>query len=366
MDTVVWSNRFRYLVFVVLGLIVGAFIWYIRALIIPLVISGLLAFMLSPTVSFLTNRTILSKRFAAIIVFAISLLVILAIPAALTPTLVYQAGLLGDDLSNITFRVQEFLSQPLVFLNWSINLGGLFPDFSMLSPEALTPYAESALQFLESVTRNLAWFLVILFATYYLLQEGDKVRDWVVGLAPEEYQPDLNRLVDEISRIWRSYFGEQLAWMLVVGVVITIALLGIGMPGALVLGIITGLFSLLPDIGPVIAALLTVLVALLEGSSYLPLSNFWFGVLVGLTYLVLINLMNITLRPRILGRSVKIHEGVVFIAVIAAVILQGVFGALIILPVLSSAAVVGRYLRSRILGLPPFPETVEENVGSGK
>lgn len=359
MNTVVWSIRFRYLMFIVLCLVVGAFIWYIRALIVPLVISGLLAFMLSPVVNFLTYRTVLSKRFAAILVFAISLLVILAIPVVLTPTLVFQASLLGDDLSNMTIRIQEFLSKPFVFLNWSVNLQGLLPDFSVLSPEVLTPYAESALRFLESFTRNLAWLLVILVTTYYLLQDGDKVRDWLVGLAPEEYQPDLYHLVDEISRIWRSYFRGQLTWMLAVGIVITIALLGIGMPGGLVLGIITGLFSLLPDLGPAIAALLAVVVALLEGSTYLPLSNFWFGVLVGITYLVLTNLLNITLRPRILGRSVRIHEGVVFVAIISAVILQGVFGALIILPVLSSGAVVGRYIRSRILGLPPFPEKAE-------
>ncbi|MFQ5615372.1 MAG: AI-2E family transporter, partial [Anaerolineales bacterium] len=210
-----------------------------------------------------------------------------------------------------------------------------------------------------SATRNLAWILVILVATYYLLQDWKRLRGWVVGVVPEAYQPDVRRLLREINNIWRAYLRGQLTWMLAVGVVVTIALLIIGTPGGVVLGVLTGLFSLLPDLGPAIAALLTVTVALFEGSSYLALSNLWFAALVIIVYLVAINAMNIFLRPRILGRSVKLHEGVVFIAIISAVVLQGVLGALIILPVISSTAVIGRYLRRRILGMPPFPEPVE-------
>jgi hypothetical protein len=56
-----------------------------------------------------------------------------------------------------------------------------------------------------------------------------------------------------------------------------------------------------------------------------------------------------------MGRSVNLNEGLVFVAIIAAVIFSGVLGALIIVPVLASAIVVGRYLRARILGLDPFP-----------
>jgi hypothetical protein len=72
-------------------------------------------------------------------------------------------------------------------------------------------------------------------------------------------------------------------------------------------------------------------------------------------YLLLINFKNIWLRPRVMGRSVNLNEGLVFVAIIAAVIFNGVLGALIIVPVLASAIVVGRYLRARILGLDPFP-----------
>jgi predicted PurR-regulated permease PerM len=143
--------------------------------------------------------------------------------------------------------------------------------------------------------------------------------------------------------------------MFIVGIIFTLVWLLIGLPGAVILGFLTGLFSLVPEIGPLIAGGLAALVALSEGSSYLPLSNGWFSLLVIGLYLVMINFKNIWLRPRVMGRSVNLNEGLVFVAIIAAVIFSGILGALIIIPVIASAIVIGRYLRARILGLDPFP-----------
>jgi len=69
---------------------------------------------------------------------------------------------------------------------------------------------------------------------------------------------------------------------------------------------------------------------------------------------VLINIKSIWLRPKIMGRSVNLHEGLVFVAIMAAIIFQGILGALIVIPVLASAVVIGRYVRRRLLGQQPF------------
>ena len=114
-----------------------------------------------------------------------------------------------------------------------------------------------------------------------------------------------------------------------------------------------GILTIIPDLGPLIAAIVAIAVALLEGSLYLPLSNFWFAILVLVIYMVLINLKNIWLRPRLMGRSVHLHEGLVFIAIIVAVLLQGILSAIVIIPVIASALVIGRYLRAGIMGSEP-------------
>jgi predicted PurR-regulated permease PerM len=153
-----------------------------------------------------------------------------------------------------------------------------------------------------------------------------------------------------------AYLRGQIVLMIVVGIVFTIAWLIMGIPGALVLGVIAGLFTLVPDVGPFLAAILAMAVALLEGSSWIPLSNFWVAGIVFVTYLVLINLKNFLLRPYIMGRSVHMNEALIFIAIMVATILEGIMGALLIVPLLASMVVILEYLRRRVLGLPPFED----------
>jgi predicted PurR-regulated permease PerM len=146
--------------------------------------------------------------------------------------------------------------------------------------------------------------------------------------------------------------------MVVVGVVFSIAWSIIGLPGALVLGIIAGFLTLIPDVGPFIAAILACSVALLEGSSWIVLPNLGVAVIVMVVYLVLIAIKNFWLRPFIMGRSVHMPEVLVFIFIIMATVLWGILGALLVIPVVASLMIIFDYLRRRILGMPPFPDEI--------
>ena len=147
--------------------------------------------------------------------------------------------------------------------------------------------------------------------------------------------------------------------MLIVGVAFTIAWTIIGIPGALVLGIIAGFLTLIPDVGPFLAVMLAIGVAMLEGSNWnwMPASHLLDGLIALGVYLFLISIKNFWVRPVIMGRSVHMHEALVLISILLATVLLGILGALIIVPVLASLVVIIDYLRRRILGMPPFPST---------
>ncbi len=123
------------------------------------------------------------------------------------------------------------------------------------------------------------------------------------------------------------------------------------------LGVIAGLFTLVPDLGPILAVALAMGVALLEGSNWIPLSNVWVTVIVFLVYFVLINLKNMWLRPFIMGRMIHMNEGLIFVVILAATILNGILGALLVVPVLASAIIVVKYLLRRILN-----QSLDEDV----
>jgi predicted PurR-regulated permease PerM len=70
---------------------------------------------------------------------------------------------------------------------------------------------------------------------------------------------------------------------------------------------------------------------------------------------------NIWLQPRIMERSLRLHRGLVFVTVVGALALAGALVALIIVPLIGSVVVVGRYIRCRVLGSEPWPEPVDSS-----
>jgi hypothetical protein len=136
----------------------------------------------------------------------------------------------------------------------------------------------------------------------------------------------------------------------------------VGLPDALLIGILAGALDVIPSLGPIIALVIATLVALFQGSYYLALSNIWFALLVfGLFFLIQI-VENIWLRPRILSHSLRLHPALVFVAIIGALALAGVVAALVIVPVIKSSEVLGSYLIRRMLGLDPWTDWVPEGT----
>jgi len=228
----------------------------------------------------------------------------------------------------------------------------------MFNGGAIAPQLQQALQFLQITSRGFLWMLVILVAAYYLMTEWDRLRDWLIKLAPPHEQSDLTRLYREIRAVWTNYLRGQIRLVIILAIIYTAAWQLIGLPGALLLGFMAGVLNLLPEIGPAGVAILATLVAFLEGSSYplFAMPNLWFAALTLGIYLLLNTFKTVWLQPRILGHSVLMHEGLVFIAIVTAVILQGVLGVLIVVPLLATIIVIGKYIRRRLLGLPSFED----------
>jgi predicted PurR-regulated permease PerM len=349
-----WSTSFRYLMGIVAFAAVIAFLFYAHEAVNALVIAGFSAYLINPAVIFLVERTHMSRTQAVNFVYFSALVLLVGIPAALTPLLLDEAQLIIQDLLALTDQLQETFSEPFVFAGYVFHFEQLGASLNQLETTVLSPLPEELLQLLESTSVGVLWFLVILVSVHMFLSHWPRIRDWLINLAPPVYQGEMHELYRRIRHVWMAYLRGQIVLMFIVGIVFTIAWAVIGIPGALALGVIAGFLTLVPDVGPFLAYLLAVGVALLEGSNWIPLSNFWVAGIVTITYLVLINLKGLWLRPYIMGRSVHMNEGLVFIAIMIATILEGIMGALLVVPLLASVAVIGEYVRRKVLGLPAF------------
>jgi predicted PurR-regulated permease PerM len=354
-----WSISARYIVGVIVFAALIALLIYAREAVKMLVIAAFAAYLISPAATMLARSTKLSRTAAVNIVYFTALILLVGVPASLTPIFFDEIKLVASDLLDLSTQIGEWLTQPKQFGNMVFHFEQVGEGFGHLQESILTPLPEEALALLETTSINVLWFLVILVSVHLFMSEWPKMRDWLVNLAPADYRDEMQELYRRIRNVWMAYLRGQIVLMLVVGIVFTIAWAIIGIPGALVLGAIAGLFTLVPDVGPFLAVALAFGVALLEGSSWIPLSNFWVAGIVAATYLVLINLKNFFLRPIIMGRSLRMNEALIFIAIMIATILEGIMGALLVVPVMASVAVIMEYLRRRILGIAPFEDDGE-------
>jgi len=349
-----WSMPFRYTVGILAFVAFIAILIFAHEAVNALVIAGFSAYLINPVVVFLINRTRMSRKLAVNLVYFSALVLLVGLPASLTPLFLDEARLIIQDLLDLTDQLQLYFAQPFEFAGYEFHFEQLGESLNQLETTVLSPIPRELLQLLESTSVGVLWFLVILVSVHLFLSHWPRMRNWLIELSPSRYQDEMRELYRRISQVWMAYLRGQIVLMIIVGIVFTIAWWIIGIPGALALGVIAGFFTLVPDVGPFLAAVLAVGVALLEGSSWIPLSNVWVAGIVAITYLVLINLKGLLLRPYVMGRSVHMNEGLVFIAIMMATILAGIMGALLVVPVLATVVVAGEYVRRKVLGLPAF------------
>jgi predicted PurR-regulated permease PerM len=351
-----WSLPVRYAVLALVFLIFAMMLWYVRSILEPLVIAAFIAYLINPAVNLLTARTRLSRKASVNLVYFITLAVFIGTPATLAPLFFDEFTQVITDVINLFNQVIIWLEKPKVLPGIPVDFGQLANRLIQFRSAFLSSLPDQALQLLGKTSVGALWVVVILVAVYYFLAEWPHLRNDFIDSFPEKYRAELNELYQRVRSIWMGYLRGQLLLMAIVTVVFAIAWTLIGIPGALVLGVIAGFLTLIPDIGPFLAAVLAVGVALLEGSNWWTNLPHWLVAgIVAAAYLVLISIKNFWVRPVVMGRSVHMNEAIVLISILLATVLWGILGALLVVPVLASLAVIADYLRRRILGIPPFP-----------
>ena len=206
--------------------------------------------------------------------FFLFVALLITLIVTLVPVLVRQAVELVGDLSDIERYIEELMARPVVVLGQEFRLNQ--PQFSDLIgqlSENLTPAVEDALNVLEVTSTGLVWTVVVFVSTYYFLFDASSIQKWIVSIAPAASQADVRRLLQEMDAVWRAYVRGTLALVLIVGVVFTLVLTAVGLRGAVALGILSGLLVVLPELGPLISGAISVIVAYIWGSDFLPLTN---------------------------------------------------------------------------------------------
>lgn len=359
-----WSALTKYVVLALSLAALLAFARFAAPLLGPLAIAALLAFILAAPTDKLAARLRVPRDSAALIVYLIFLAALIALPSFLAPPLIKQILNLSTDLLAADREIEEFLRQPLAF-------GGvtLAPAFHLTQAieDALQAFigraSSGAFNFLGAVGSNLAWLLVVLVATYYFLKDGGRLFDWLVSWLPQSHHADARAFIAEMNRIWGVFLRGQITLAFFIAFMTSLSMAAVGLRGALGIGLLAGALDVIPSVGPMVAGIVAVLVALVFGSSYLGVSAPLFALLVAVIFLVIQQIENIWLRPHIMGQSLRMHPAVVFVGVVGALALSGVLAALVVIPLMATVGVLGRYIYEKIVQTENPPASVGEESG---
>ena len=384
-----WDLPTKRTVLVILLVAMVFVIWISRPILPMVVISAIVAYLLSPIVD-LGERIRIPRSITTILLFVLLLVGIILLPVFLVPVLLRQLTSISNfdvqsTVRGVLFRVNDTiynLPDTVSILGFDIPIDQTviqvqegYRQFNFIPTLAeILTYIQQLIITTTNVVGTTAFIsfnvvggifqgfvtiLIVFFLSLYMTKDAPSIRAYVASLFPASYQSEVVDLLRRMGFIWNSFFRGQIFLSVIIGLVTYGALTAVGMPGALLLAILAGALEVVPNLGPVIAMLPAIVIALIQGSPVLApmgISNFGFAVIIAAIYFIIQQLENNILVPRIIGSSVNLHPIIVILGVAVGFNVFGILGALLAAPVIASLRVLGSYVHAKLLGYPPFVE----------
>ena len=209
----------------------------------------------------------------------------------------------------------------------------------------------STLTVLGGLTALIVDLLLVLVLSFYFLMDAQTLRNTLLRLLPEHLRTHAFFVQAAFTKVVGGYIRGQLLMALTIGVAAGLGCFALGVPYPLVIGLLAGLFELMPMVGPVLGAIPALLISLPQGFPLI----LW----VLLLFVLIQQVESNVIGPRITGHAVGLHPLGALLALLAGVDLGGLLGALFAVPVAGILYVlaVAVYWQWRGQAVPPAPRS---------
>ncbi|MGY1706700.1 AI-2E family transporter [Geodermatophilus sp. SYSU D00697] len=319
---------------------------YVAVVVVPVFVALLLAALLQPGAAALVRHG-WPRSLAALAMLIVGLGVVAGIITLVVNQFIAGFPDLADQVSQGLTQIRDFVVDSFPVSERQIDEALTAAQDALVSNrDTLT---SGALTTAATVGEVFAGIVLALFTLFFFLKDGRSIWLWLVGLSPA----GARAYIDEAARrSWRtliSYVRATVAVALVDALGIGIGLAVLRVDFVIPLAALVFLGAFIPIIGSFLAGSVAVLVALVTKG---PITA-----LIALAIVVLVmQLEGHVLQPLLLGRAVRVHPLAVVLAIAAGLLVAGIFGALIAVPLVACANVAGTYLSRRHDGpRPPEP-----------
>ena len=340
-------NKFaKYILIGTIIAVITLFIWFLGNIIAYILIALVLSLVLQPITRLLNKIRI--KQFSipsfisAILTLALFWVVVYMFFRFTFPLIANEAqqfssidpSKIVSNLDQPVKQVTQFLSNLNIYTGQESNLTEVlvnrimgivnFSDFSMFFGSLATILGDIFIA-----------FFAITFICFFFLKEERLFLKALVTLVPVDYETEVKHILLSVKKLLMRYFIGIIFDMIIIFILTTVGMtiLGLGFQHALVLGLVGGLFNIIPYVGPLISIVFGMLIGVLTHVD----ANFYVEVMPLLGWMlcvyVIINILDATLiQPFIFSSSVKAHPLEVFLVILSAGTLAGVPGMILAIP----------------------------------
>lgn len=326
--------------------------------VVPVVLALFLAAVLEPAAARLRARR-WPSALAATAVFAGALAALVLVLVWISTSVATQFGDVGDEVAEAVTSAKEWAQgEPLNLTRERVDT--LEADVRSTIQGASGGLARQAAGQAQVAAEVLGGIVLLLFTLFFVVKDGAGMADWIRERIPPAHRGDAVALASRARQVMRQYLMATAATGFIDAVLIGIALWVLGVPLVLPLAVLTFFGGFIPLVGATVAGLVSALVALVAAGPGTAL-------LVVAATVAVQQIEGNLLQPLILERAVRLHPLVTVLAVAGGLVVGGLLGAFLSVPLVAMAVGVGSHYRGRNEDQPgaELPELIGEDQPAG-
>lgn len=352
-ESAAWRVVSRAILFTIAVLIGLWLLGQLTSVVVRIVLAVILAAGMKPLVDRLTHRELRRQGWwtpprglVVLLVYVVTIIlvvtagglilqvVIVEIQNLINATPVYAPRLVTyvNDLLDLIPGGREMITD----FDLASQMSGLVSRFFGVFSQALVVF-----QYALGLFSGLLDVLMILLLALYITTDGPMIGRYLRAFLPPDRHSQASRVTSRIFVRLGGWVSGQILLCVIIGVVSWVGLTLIGVPYAVVLALVAGIMEAVPNVGPIIAAVPAVIVAALY-------SPFKALLVIGL-YLLIQQLENYVIVPRVMSKAVELHPLAVLLALMIGGELMGVLGAVLSVPVAAAISVIVDEIRAERL-----------------
>lgn len=315
----------------------------LRSALLPFVLGAAVAYLLNPLVGRLGTAG-LSRRYAALLIVGLFMAVILLLTAVTLPILIREVTELAHNVPEYIGYLEKTLRPLVVKVEAALGVThdqaveNIVKNGSGPAVATLNIIANNLLSGGQAFLDVLSVIFIMPIVAYFLMKDWPAVTAWIHNLIPHHARAIADRILTDIDGKISGFVRGQITVAVMLGVAYAILLTLTGLKYGLIIGLGSGLLSIIPMVGSAVGLLVSLAVAWFQAG------NMAFVLLVGAIFIGGQVIEGNILTPKFVGDSVGLHPLWIFFALMAGGSLLGIMGMFLAVPVTAVIGVISSFL----------------------